>query len=126
MKQGPIASTIIKQALRNGTPIPEAIANAPELMAGLQFYFVAFLDLTSCRSLGMGNEGPIWWTAIDKYAGRLELEGERREDLFHYISEMDKVYLEYRAKEAKKSSKATKGTTSTKGRKSLTKRADDG
>lgn len=124
MKQGPIANTIIRQALRDGTPIPEAIRNAPDLEIGLHFYFMAFLDLTTCRSIGMSMEGPIWWTAIDRYAERWKLKGERCEDLFYYIAEMDKVFLEYRAETIKKESK--KGTKGKSGKKTLTKRKDDG
>jgi hypothetical protein len=99
-------------------PVPEAIKNAPELAIGLQFYFVAFLDLGSCRSLGQGFEGPIWWTAIDQYANRMELVGERRDDFFYHMAELDKVYLKEQSKRLKEATDkaGSKGKINKKGR----------
>jgi hypothetical protein len=82
-------------------PLPQAIANAPELELGLDLFFVAFMDLTTCRAIGMA-EGPIPWTAVRDYCDELLLEGDQREDMFHHIREMDTVYLKHRAKKSKK------------------------
>lgn len=59
-------------------------------------YYLAFLDLTSCRTAGYGTEGPISWMTIAEYADRKEIEGSQREDLFYYITNMDATYLEFK------------------------------
>lgn len=95
---------IIEQCIRQRMPLPEKIRNAPSLELGLDLFYVAFMDLTSCRAVGFG-EGPIPWTATRIMADEeLGLAGEQREDLFYYIGRMDTVYLEHRAK--KQESKA--------------------
>jgi hypothetical protein len=82
-------------------PLPEKIANAPELAPGLDLFYVAFLELATCRTSGWG-EGPIPWTAIDRYAEANAFEGEQREDLFHHVRAMDQGYLAWaRARESK-------------------------
>lgn len=79
-------------------PLPERIKNAPELLLGLELYYRAFLDLTSCRGNGYGTEGPIPWTATHEWANAHNLSGEQREDLFYFIPHMDEVYLKFKAK----------------------------
>jgi hypothetical protein len=123
LKQGPAEQSILRQHVRDGTPLPNAIANAPELEIGLHLYYVIFFELMSCRSLGQGSEGPIWWTAIDSFCNRNHIHGEQREDVFHHINELDKEYLKYRVKEIKKElAKGGKG----KSKNGLTKRNDNG
>ncbi len=99
MTQGPTEKTIIEQAVRGRKPLPDAIANAPDLQHGLELYYVAFMDLTSSRALG-ATEGPIAWNVIDYYCRAQEFSQEQREDTFYYIAEMDKAYLDYRAEKA--------------------------
>lgn len=98
MEQGPTEKAIIQACVRDRTPLPARIANAPELFLGNELYYAAFLDLTSCRTQGYGTEGPISWLTIDEYADRRGIEGEQREDLFHHVSFMDAAYLEFKAK----------------------------
>lgn len=81
-------------------PLPERIKTAPELFLGLDLYYRAFLDLTSCRNVGSGSEGPIPWIAILQWAEAYQLSGEQREDLFYHIGVMDDVYLKFKAKKA--------------------------
>lgn len=87
-------------------PLPDTIANAPELGPGLDFFYMAFLDLTSCRELGHAV-GPISWLTIQRYAEVYEVEGEQREDLFYYVQGMDDAYLKRAAAKAKKDNKAS-------------------
>lgn len=61
---------------------------------GLEMYFGAFLDLTSCRAIGMGL-GPIPWTAINQYARAYDYSDEQEDDLQFYITRMDHAYLEW-------------------------------
>lgn len=88
---------------RERQPLPARIANAPELCLGLEFFYVAFLDLTSCRNSG---EGPISWLAIDEYAKRRKLTEEQKEDLLYHVPKMDKVFLDFRSDKHKKDMKS--------------------
>lgn len=73
--------------------IPPVFHNAPELLPGLDFYFIAFQALNSCRSIGM-SLGPIPWTAIVKY-GEMHCDSEQGiQDLVHHIRAMDSKFLE--------------------------------
>lgn len=102
MEQGQHEKTIIEQCVRNRMPLPQAIANAPVLELGLDLFYIAFTDLSTCRAIGMA-EGPIPWTAVQAYCDELLLDGDQREDMFFYIREMDAAYLKHR------SSKVSKG-----------------
>jgi hypothetical protein len=101
LEQGPTEKFIIQQCAQQRLPLPEKIANAPELLIGLEFFYMAFLDLTTCRGTGYDTEGPISWLAIKEWADSNEVEGEQREDLFYYINELDKAYLDFKAKKLK-------------------------
>lgn len=79
-------------------PVPERIANAPQLDKGLELYYNAFMDLTVSRQLGPSGEGPIGWRTIAEYAEYHQLDEEQTEDMFHLIAIMDSAYLDYRAK----------------------------
>lgn len=68
-------------------------------------YYVAFMDLTTCRGTGYGTEGPISWLTVNEYADIKEFEGEQREDLFYHIGKLDMVYLDFKTKKLKDSSK---------------------
>lgn len=102
-------------------PLPQAIVNAPELQLGLDLFYVAFTDLSTCRSIGM-SEGPIPWTAVRDYCDELLLEGDQREDMFFHIREMDVSYLNYRTSKVK-SSDSIKASEHQKPAVKVTKRA---
>jgi hypothetical protein len=98
---------IVEQCIRGRMPFPDAIANAPELAPGLNLFYLAFLDLTSCRTLGY-SQGPIPWLAIHYYCEAHGIEGEQREDLFYHVAQLDKVYLDWStAQVTKKTAAAT-------------------
>lgn len=88
-------------------PLPEAIANAPSLMVGLEFFYSAFLDLNTTRSDNYGGEGPISWLAVTAWANEYGVFGEQREDLHFFIGELDKAYLDYKVSKIKKANEAT-------------------
>ena len=83
-------------------PIPDKIANAPDLQFGNQFYYLGFMELTTCRGQGYGSEGVISWLVINDYCMVNEIEGEQREDFFYHISKMDAAYLDYKTKKLRK------------------------
>lgn len=94
---------IVEQCVRQRLPLPERIAKAPEVFFGLEIYYIAFMDLTSCRGTGYGTEGPISWLTINQYADAKGFDGEQREDLFYFIQRLDMVYLEHKTKKLKES-----------------------
>lgn len=102
MEQGEIEQFIIESALKQKMPIPDKIANAPELLTGLELYYDAFLELSTCRMFSMGVVGPIPWTAVLNYA---ESHGLAGEDDFYllvsYIRGMDEVFMKHMAKKMK-------------------------
>lgn len=98
MKHGQHEEEIIRQCVQHKMPLPESIANAPTLELGLELYFHAFLDLQSCRQIGMA-EGTIPWTAIKEWGVFNRLDDEQMEDLFFLVRQMDHCWLEYQSKE---------------------------
>ena len=99
---------VIEQCYRNGLPLPTTIQNAPQLTIGLEMYYKAFFDLTTCRTGLHGTEGPIVWTAVIKWAETYELDEEQRDDLVHHIGQMDEVYLRFKTKKLEAGDKASK------------------
>lgn len=89
-------AAVIKACERSGRPIPEKILNAPTLNLGLDLFYRAFMQLGSCRTLGM-EEGPIPWTAICMWCNENEIEGAQRGRMFHNVRAMDNAYMAYRA-----------------------------
>lgn len=89
----PIEQNIAKQAMRAGQPLPDRIANSPELIQGLQLYMQAYFDLDSERSHAMAPTA-IPWSSMNSYAQVYEFDEEEREDLFFFIRRMDSVHLE--------------------------------
>lgn len=92
MELGPHEQAIAKQAFRAGQPLPERIANAPELRMGLQLYIQAFFDLDSERSHTMGLVA-IPWSSINAYAKAFEFDEEQTECLFFFIRRLDASHL---------------------------------
>lgn len=84
---------LIKDAKRNRQALPQKILNQPELLPGLQFYFSAFLELSTCR-----YDGPIPWTAIVQYAEMHGVEDDHMDDFRYYMREMDAAYLKHQRK----------------------------
>lgn len=86
--------TIIQQCIRRRQPLPEKIANAPTIRQGLEPYYIAFWELSTCRPSGF-SLGQIPWTAIESYAERQGWVGEQYEDLVDFIRAMDNTFLTY-------------------------------
>ena len=73
-------------------PIPDVMANAPELGLGLEFFYEAFLELSTCRAVGFGV-GPIPWVAMDRYARRYGVAGEDFDRFRQLIRALDEVFM---------------------------------
>lgn len=92
LDMGPVEQAIAKQAMRAGNELPDRIANAPELINGLQLYLQAFFDLDSERSHAMAPT-PIPWRAMAEYANVFKFDEEQTEDLFYFLRAMDSKHL---------------------------------
>ena len=103
LEQGGVEEFIVKAALKRGERIPDRIANAPQLMDGLDLYWEAFMDLTTDRPSGFGV-GAIPWSAIKRWADHYEIGGEDFDYLVTYIRAMDGAYMKFAHKEMEKKS----------------------
>lgn len=91
------------QHYRSRLPIPQAIADAPELLPWLEPVFSAFFELATCRNM----DGPIPWTAIHLYA-KANQYLDRLEWFTGLIRAMDSVYLQHISKKNKSLASAGK------------------
>lgn len=109
LKQGKTEQKILEMAAKQGMPIPPSIENAPELLPGLEIYYHAFLNLTTDRTFGMA-EGPIPWSAMDRYARRHGIEGFDFDRFVVIMRIMDTAYSDYQeSRRNKAESKAAIG-----------------
>ena len=99
--------------MRDGSPLPKRIANAPTISMGLELYWNAFMELNSCRNSGWSS-GPIPWTAILDYSKAYEFDEIQTMDLFFYTRSMDNAMLEHEAKQNEKNKKPKTTTRITK------------
>lgn len=109
MEQGPVEETIVEQCARQKLPLPKKIRDAPELHLGLEFYFSAFFDLTTCRPGGMGMY-PIPWKEILRYGLFFQLSFDQMEDLFFFMRRMDEAWITYFEKKQNKEKPKPKQT----------------
>jgi len=93
MDLGESEQRIIKQAIRAGNPIPDRIANKPDLMIGLDLYLMAYFDLSTERPPSM-TISPIPISKMKEYALYWNLEFEQTEDLIYLIRRMDVSNIE--------------------------------
>jgi hypothetical protein len=91
-----------------GLPIPDAIADPPELDPGLQWYLSAFFELSTDRSMGFGP-GPIPGMAIRDFAKWYQVTADEFDDFVYLIRELDAEWLDWTAKQSEKKSKAKPG-----------------
>lgn len=90
---------MISAAIRRRQPLPDVIANAPQLFPGLEAYYEAFTELSTCRTNGMAM-GPIPWSAINEYAKRYDYTGEGFDYLVRMVRALDDTFLAYDKAEA--------------------------
>ena len=89
--------------------MPARIANAPQLLPGLDFFYIAFLELSTCRDVGMGL-GPIPWTAMNAYAERYGLEDDDFAEFTWLLKRLDATYLQQQDEKRKAEAAANKKT----------------
>jgi len=75
-------------------PVPRSIREAPTLLMGNELFYLGFMDLTSCRSIGMAL-GPISLLSILEYCKIHEIVGDQREDFVWVIQKLDHFYIKW-------------------------------
>lgn len=84
---------------------PPALRDRPKLDFRQVYYYNAFQAMSSSRTAGMSGAMPIPLTEIVAYCNLFYIaQLEEREQLLRYVSSMDRVYLEFAAKQAKSNS----------------------
>lgn len=84
-----------------GLPIPDAIANRPELAFGLEWYLTAFYELGTDRPIGFGP-GPIPGSAIREFALWYGVSPDEYDDFNYLIRELDGEWLKWAAKQVER------------------------
>lgn len=83
---GEFEKGIIKQANQRRQPLPDRIANAPMLEAGLSFYWDTFMLLCSERTA----DNAIPWRAMQSYASEVGIDDvDERQEFYFILREMD-------------------------------------
>lgn len=95
----------MEQARRTGR-LPDRVANAPQLDPGLELFWVAYCDLSTCRPASMGDLAPIPWTAVDQWATKFKLDDEQEERLHFIVGKMDKAMIAWEKKKSGNKSKS--------------------
>lgn len=85
--------------MRRRQSLPDVVANAPQLLYGLEVYYEAFTELSTCRSIGMAM-GPIPWSAINEYAARHGYVDQGFDYLVLMVRALDDTFLAYDRSEA--------------------------
>ncbi|WNO48462.1 hypothetical protein [Achromobacter phage SE2] len=84
----------IKEQCRiHGRPLPERIANAPELWPGLELYQLAFNRLNTGRVPGFSGPRALSWMDIEEYCDRVKVFGPDRDIMHHHMKAMDAAFL---------------------------------
>jgi len=102
LEQGKTEEVILRQCVRERLPIPDAIANAPEMGHGLDFYLAAYVELSSCRV----QDGLIPWTAIANYCIAHDLDSEMCDEIMFIVRRVDTEIQSYRFEKEKAKAKS--------------------
>jgi hypothetical protein len=76
--------------MRAGLDLPEELASGPEIRLGLQLYWRAFWDLSSCRNA----QGVIPWRDIQYWCEASKLDDETTEEVHYHVKQMDSAFAE--------------------------------
>lgn len=91
---GQIERRIVEESYRRRSKLPDRIQNAPQLRLGLELYYIAFIDLSTCRTTGFGA-GPIPWSVVQDYADTFDFDEDQTEALHYFVRKMDAAYLDH-------------------------------
>lgn len=85
------------QALRMRRPIPDEIANAPEVRPDLEIFWAAFWDLRGER----GADLPIPYSKARAWCRDYGMSEDDFADLWFLVRRMDETFMEWAAKQRK-------------------------
>jgi len=74
-----------------GDQWPKFLRERPSVMVGLEIFYEAFHELSSCRQIGLGI-GPLPFTAIVDYCDRFEMDEAQTIEI---LRRMDDLFLEH-------------------------------
>jgi hypothetical protein len=94
LEQAPHEVNLIQQSIRQRRPVPDVIANAPELLPGLQLYWTAWMNLMTCRR---APSALISWADIQHWADIHDLDSLQTADLHFHIRSMDLAFLTWKS-----------------------------
>jgi len=94
LKLGTIEQSVIDRCRRMNLPLPDSVANPPDLDEGLEWYLAAFEELSSDRSCGM-SPGPIPGWAIRRFARDCYLAADEEDDLTYLVRRLDAAFLDH-------------------------------
>lgn len=75
--------------------LPTRVENAPQVQLGLELYWIAYSDLTTCRPPSFAGVPPIPWTAIATYAQINMLDHEQFSDLVYFVRQLDDEFMDW-------------------------------
>lgn len=107
--------SLLTLAQRQNMPIPDKIANAPELQPGLQLYLDCFNDLNHSRFNAPGYVGHIHYNLVDLWCENNGVWGEQKQDVIEIIAKMDRVYVDWQLAAMKKIAEADARRNNPKG-----------
>lgn len=96
---------IVLQATQDNMPIPDRILNAPDLAQGNDLFLDGFLELDTCRQIGMGK-GPIPFLAIVQYCSFFGFDEDLAQEFNLVIRMVDNQLMSYEAEQAEKKKQA--------------------
>ena len=100
LEQGPVERQIIKIAYKSRMPVPDKFNKAPTLLPGLELYFSAYDELVSFHTIN-AERPPILWADVHEYAKHHRFDSDQRENLMHYVRDLEQAALTWRRKKLK-------------------------
>lgn len=85
--------SIARQHYRAHRKLPDKIENAPKLLAGLQAYLTAYLNLDRERAIGYAGKEPIKQRDMIEYAERNGYDEDQVDRLVELLTRVDNAYL---------------------------------
>lgn len=86
---------LLQLTMRSNEPLPEKIANAPQLLFGSDFFYEIFIDLCSDRTSDNGALLPIAFMTIVEYCSFYEFDRELAQDVVRYVRALDEAYCDW-------------------------------
>ena len=75
--------------------LPASVENAEAIGDGLELYWTAYAELTTCRPQSYGGCPPIPWTAVATYAQFHRFDYDQFNDLVYFVRQLDDTYAKW-------------------------------